>query len=111
AYGAASLAALTEFDENYNTLICTIAKLGKLLCDQSEEKAAIDILLFGIRCGSDITDNYTLLVPLLKETNDSSSLTEIYQKLATLPEGSRKRIKENFPNHSGIFHTVKSTYP
>ena len=79
AYGAASLAALTEFDENYNTLICTIA---------------IDILLFGIRCGSDITDNYTLLVPLLKETNDSSSLTEVYQKLATLPEGSRKRIKE-----------------
>ena len=70
AYGAASLAALTEFDENYN------------------------ILLFGIRCGSDITDNYTLLVPLLKETNDSSSLTEVYQKLATLPEGSRKRIKE-----------------
>ena len=59
-----------------------------------EEKAAIDILLFGIRCGSDITDNYTLLVPLLKETNDSSSLTEVYQKLATLPEGSRKRIKE-----------------
>ena len=94
AYGAASLAALTEFDENYNTLICTIAKLGKLLCDQSEAKAAIDILLFGIRCGSDITDNYTLLVPLLKETNDSSSLTEVYQKLATLPEGSRKRIKE-----------------
>ena len=34
AYGAASLAVLTEFDENYNTLICTIAKLGKLLCDQ-----------------------------------------------------------------------------
>lgn len=94
AYGAASLAALTEFDENYNTLICTIAKLGKLLCDQSEAKAAIDILLFGIRCGSDITDNYTLLVPLLKETNDCSSLTEVYQKLATLPEGSRKRIKE-----------------
>ena len=86
--------ALTKFDENYNTLICTIAKLGKLLCDQSEAKAAIDILLFGIRCGSDITDNYTLLVPLLKETNDSSSLTEVYQKLATLPEGSRKRIKE-----------------
>ncbi|HCJ77183.1 hypothetical protein ACTQ1U_09965 [Thermoguttaceae bacterium LCP21S3_D4] len=94
AYGAANLAALTEYDENYNTLICTIAKLGKLLCEQSETKAAIDILLFGIRCGSDITDNYMLLVPLLKESNDSGALTEVYQKLATLPEDSRKRIKE-----------------
>ena len=94
AYGAANLAALTEYDENYNTLICTIAKLGKLLCEQSENDTAIDILLFGINCGSDITDNYTLLVPLLKETNDSGSLTKVYQKLATLPEDAKKRINE-----------------
>ena len=60
AYGAASLAALTEFDENYNTLICTIANLANCSATSLKKKppsifcslasAAEAILQIIIRC-------------------------------------------------------------
>lgn len=92
AYGVANLATLTEYDENYTTLICCLVKLSKKLIDCGQKNDAIRILSFGVSCHSDITENYTLLASLYKETSQSGPLTLLYQQIQVLPEDKRETI-------------------
>lgn len=60
-YGAANLTALSEYDDNYSTMVSTIARWGSRLMTLGYVKEAVTVLEFGIKCKSDVKLNYTLL--------------------------------------------------
>ena len=60
-YGVANLSILTEYDNNYNILINTLARWGARLFQLGYTDEAVTVLEYGISIGSDITRNYYLL--------------------------------------------------
>lgn len=91
-YGAANLSLLISYDENYTTLICTLVTLGKKLIEFSFTDEAIAVLHFGITCKSDITENYTLLASLYKESGQNGELTSLYTYAQLLPSDKKDII-------------------
>lgn len=73
-YGAANLQFLSEYDENYSTLVSTLAKWGNRLFTLGKIDEAVQVLEFGIRCKTDVTSNYTLLARHYVEANNRSGL-------------------------------------
>lgn len=61
AYGIANLSQLSEYDENYTTLVNTLARWGARLMDLGERDDAVTVLEYGIKLGTDISRNYYLL--------------------------------------------------
>ena len=92
-YGIANLGVLSEYDENYTTLICTLVQLSKKLIDCGQSEAAIRLLRFGIDCQSDISENYTLLAALYKESSQDGPLAELYSRIQLLPADKQTLIR------------------
>ncbi len=72
-YGAANLAFLTECDENFTTLCCTLAAYGEELLSLGYVDEARTVLEFGISCGSDVSKNYLLLADIYRQTGDDAA--------------------------------------
>ena len=79
-YGTANITPLTEYDQNYTTLVCALQKWGKELYDQGRFDDAANVLEFSVKTRSDITATYRLLVDLYK-TKLGLSEEEIPKKL------------------------------
>ena len=71
-YGVANLETLTEYEDNYTSLIMNIATLGHILM---EDAAAY--LEFGIRSGSDIRSNYADLKNIYTNEGNNSGLSNL----------------------------------
>ena len=84
-WGTANLPALTEFDDNYTTLVKALHAWGKGLFDAGFYKEAAEVLEFSVSTRSDIRATYELLVDLY-QTKRGLSLTESRQKIAALEQ-------------------------
>ena len=84
-WGTANLPALTEFDDNYTTLVKALHAWGKGLLDAGFYKEAAEVLEFSVSTRSDIRASYELLVDLY-QTKLGLSLTESRQKIAALEQ-------------------------
>ena len=84
-WGTANLPALTEFDDNYTTLVKALHAWGKGLLDAGFYKEAAEVLEFSVSTKSDIRATYELLVDLY-QTKLGLSLTESRQKIAALEQ-------------------------
>ena len=84
-WGTANLPALTEFDDNYTTLVKALHAWGKGLLDAGFYKEAADVLEFSVSTRSDIRATYELLADLY-QTKLGLSLTESRQKIAALEQ-------------------------
>ena len=73
-YGAANLTALSEYDDNYSTMVSTLAKWGNRLMSLGYEQEAVTVLELGIKYKSDVTLNYTLLAGYYAKSNNASGL-------------------------------------
>lgn len=73
-YGAANLAQLSEYDDNYAALVSALAKWGSRLMDMGEVSEAVAVLEFGIQCKTDITTNYTQLAKYYVTTKNTAKL-------------------------------------
>ena len=79
-YGTANITPLSEYDQNYTSLVCALQKWGKELYDQGRFEDAAKVLEFSVKTRSDITATYRLLVDLYK-TKLGLSEEEIAKKL------------------------------
>ena len=84
AYGPANLPALSEYDQNYTTLLRNLVAYADCLIKNGFEAEAVPVLEFGISIDSDIRANYTLLAELYKEQGNASKIQELIDKAASL---------------------------
>ena len=93
AYGPANLPALSEYDQNYTTLLRNLVAYADCLIKNGFKAEAVPVLEFGI-IDSDIRANYTLLAELYKEQGNASKIQELIDKAASLDSMMRSAILE-----------------
>lgn len=79
-YGVANLTILSEYDNNYTTLINTLARWGARLFQLGNTTDAITVLEYGIEVGSDISRNFYLLAEHYAGMNRSDEIERLLQK-------------------------------
>lgn len=94
AYGPANLPALSEYDQNYTTLLRNLVAYADCLIKNGFRADAIPVLEFGISIDSDIRANYTLLAELYKEQGKTAKIQELIDKAASLDSMMRSAILE-----------------
>jgi hypothetical protein len=65
-YGAANITQLSQFDQNYTALVCSLQNWGQELYNQGRYEDARDVLEFAVKTRSDITATYRVLIDLYK---------------------------------------------
>ena len=93
AYGPANLPALSEYDQNYTTLLRNLA-YADCLIKNGFKSEAVPVLEFGISIDSDIRANYTLLAELYREQGKTAKIQELIDKAASLDSMMRSAILE-----------------
>ena len=94
AYGPANLPALSEYDQNYTTLLRNLVAYADCLIKNGFK--------FGISIDSDIRANYTLLAELYKEQGNTAKIQELIDKAASLDSMMRSAILEQL-------HTIQNS--
>ena len=79
-YGTANITPLTQYDQNYTALVCSLQKWGQALYDLGRFEDAAKVLEFAVKTRSDITATYRLLIDLYK-TKLGLNEEEIARKL------------------------------
>lgn len=93
-YGPANLTDLSEFDDNYITLVNTIAKWGARLFSLGNTEEAASVLEYGIEVGTDVSRNYTLLAKIYKESGRIDEIDTLINKAESLDSIMKKTILE-----------------
>ncbi len=65
-YGTANITALTQYDQNYTSLVTALQKWGKELYDQGRFEDSAKVLEFAVKARTDVTATYRLLVDMYK---------------------------------------------
>ena len=94
AYGPANLPALSEYDQNYTTLLRNLVAYADCLIKNGFKAEAVPVLEFGISIDSDIRANYTLLAELYREQGNASKIQELIDKASSLDSMMRSAILE-----------------
>lgn len=102
AYGPANLPALSEYDQNYTTLLRNLVAYADCLIKNGFEAEAVPVLEFGISIDSDIRANYTLLAGLYREQGNTAKIQKLIDKAASLDSMMRSAILEQL-------HTIQNS--
>ncbi|MBE5823108.1 MAG: hypothetical protein E7308_03450 [Butyrivibrio sp.] len=79
-YGTANITALTEYDQNYTSLVIALQKWGDALYTLGRFEDAASVLEFAVKTRTDITATYRLLIDMYK-TKLGLNEQEIQRKL------------------------------
>lgn len=79
-YGTANITALTQYDQNYTTLVIALQKWGDALYTLGRFEDAAAVLEFAVKTRTDITATYRLLIDMYK-TKLGLNEQEIQRKL------------------------------
>ncbi len=79
-YGTANITALTEYDQNYTSLVVALQKWGDALYTRGRFEDAASVLEFAVKTRTDITATYRLLIDMYK-TKLGLNEQEIQRKL------------------------------
>ena len=102
SYGAANLTELTEYDDNFTTLIKAIASLGHALIDNNDSADALSFLEYGISIGSDISSNYIDLAIIYAATDRFDDIRKLKEKAGML---------KSLSNTTKLVYVVKKDSP
>jgi hypothetical protein len=79
-YGVANLTILSDYDNNYTTLINTLARWGARLFQLEENTDAITVLEYGIEIGTDISRNFILLAEYYSSMGRIDEIDRLIEK-------------------------------
>lgn len=91
-YGTANITVLSQYDENYTTLITTLQRWAKLLCDNGHAQDARPLLSYAVSIGSDIPATYYLLADMYRSENNEEAILELIDNASALSSGSGQII-------------------
>ncbi len=83
-YGVANLTILTEYDNNYNTLVNTLVRWGSRLFELNMETEAVTVLEYGISIGTDVSRNFYLLADYYQKDNRPSEIDRLIAQADTI---------------------------
>lgn len=76
-YGVANLTVLTEYDNNYSTLVNTLARWGHRLFQLNMESEAVAVLEYGISIGTDVSRNFYMLADYYRQKGNSAEIDRL----------------------------------
>ncbi|SFQ40535.1 hypothetical protein SAMN02910358_01952 [Lachnospiraceae bacterium XBB1006] len=92
AYGAANIGTLSQYDQNFTDLCIRVRDFGKKLLDAGYTDDAQMVLEYGIRIGSDITENYVMLAYLYLEKHQAYRIDHLIESAGRLNSLSKDTI-------------------
>ncbi len=92
AYGAANFPFLSECDSTFTLFTRELQHLGRALHEAGADREAAETLQYAVDLGSDIISTYRLLAFLYQSLGDTSALTALRTKAATLPDEIRQSV-------------------
>lgn len=93
-YGVSNLAALSDCDERFTTLVRLLTDYARGLAEHTHTDDAIRVLEFGVSIQSDVTENYTLLASLYKETGREHEISSLIERADSLNSLSKDVIRK-----------------
>lgn len=93
-YGAANLTELTEYDNNYTTLVNILAKWGARLIELELYDDAVTVLEYGISVKSDVSRNFYLLADEYRRRNQPGKIDTLIEAAEKLESIMKKPILE-----------------
>lgn len=91
-YGTANITALTEYDQNFTSLVTTLQKWAETLYDLGAVTEAKTILEYAVSVESDVSGTYEMLASMYKATGDRGALDALIEKAEKLTSPSGKII-------------------
>lgn len=91
-YGAANLPELTEYDNNYTTLVNILAKWGAKLIELNKNDDAVTVLEYGISVGSDVSRNFYLLADEYRRRGQPDKIDALIETAGKLESIMQKPI-------------------
>ena len=83
-YGVANLTELTDYDNNYTTLVNTIARWGARLIELEYIDEAVTILEYGLSVGTDVSRNYLLLADIYRTRGEYDRIDALITRATAL---------------------------
>ncbi len=79
-YGVANLTVLTEYDNNYITLVNTLARWGHRLFQLNRESEAVTVLEYGISIGTDVSRNFYMLADYYRQHGNTDEIDRLIDR-------------------------------
>jgi len=99
-YGVANLTTLSEFDQNYTTLVTALAKWGEALYKNNRIEDTEKVMNFALDCKSDIRSCYTILADIYKERKDYDKIEELIARAEELHSLTRNALIRDLKERS-----------
>lgn len=101
-YGTANINALTEYDQNYTLLVCTLQKWADLLLDAGYRREAAGLMEFAVSTDTDISRTYYLLAEYYASLGRYSEIDRLREVAKNLRSVNRdiivKHLQESYPD-------------
>ena len=91
-YGPANLTVLSEYSDNFITLISSIQKYAKRLNEHGFDIEAIEALEYSVRIGCDMISSYRLLTELYIKNNQPDKINALLEYADALDSITKKPI-------------------
>lgn len=91
-YGTANITALSEYDQNYTLLVCTLQKWAEALQSAGYPEETKNILEFAVSTRTDISKSYYLLASLYTSSGEPQRIDDLLKTAETLRSASRNAI-------------------
>ena len=107
-FGAANLPVLMQYDENFSKLSRTLNKWGRLLFENSENKAAKAVLNFAVLCKCDIEETFLILANIYYSENDTDEIKKLTEAASCFDELRREKILDIISDSSKVACELRS---
>ena len=101
-YGTANITVLTEYDQNYTSLVTTLQKWADKLYQLGDMDSARIVLEYAVSVRSDITATYLLLAEIYSQSGLSERIPELVTAAEKLTTTSGKiilrKLQEAYPS-------------
>lgn len=83
-YGAPNFSLLSEYDNNYTTLVSMLHKWGERLYSHGFVTDAVSVLEFAVTCHSDVSKSYKLLANIYKDQKSPDKIDDLIHSLSSV---------------------------
>ncbi|MCR5715292.1 MAG: hypothetical protein K6G23_00405 [Lachnospiraceae bacterium] len=91
-YGVSNLDALSQYDQNYTTLVTTLSRWAGLLLNENYPQQAQALLEYAVSIQTDIAQDYTSLAKLYLANQTPEKISGLLEQASSLRSPSRDRI-------------------
>ena len=100
-YGTANITALSQYDQNYTTLVRTLQQWAELLLNAGLTEDAEAVLSYAISIGTDVSHTYFCLAKIYADRSEYDKITDLIHQA----EGLRSALRNS------IVRTLQESYP